>query len=369
MRIAILTLPLHANYGGILQCYALQTVLERMGHKVEVFITPSFAYPTLSILGRIAVWCKRFFETFIIKKYSTFYSWRTNGEIISFYTKIFIQQYIHIRKICNLSLIKEHDYDAIVVGSDQIWRPIFYRPIANAYLKFAKDWKQIKRIAYAASFGTDKWEYTLEETRECAALLKLFDAVSVREASAVQLCKKHFQIEATHLLDPTLLLSKDDYLSFDGVKHTPKHQGELFCYFLDETRDKQQWAEILCNRNGWKNFQASNSHIYENIYEKRIQKPLELWLAGFRDAKFVLTDSFHGCVFSILFNKPFVAIGNAERGMSRFYSLLTLFQLEDRLLLSGQIDDIVDRPIHWERVNRILDEERKKAFLFLKILC
>ena len=93
--------------------------------------------------------------------------------------------------------------------------------LANAYLAFAKDWKQIKRIAYAASFGTDKWEYTLEETRECAALLKLFDAVSVREASAVQLCKNYFQIKAVHLLDPTLLLSKEDYLSLDGVKNTP----------------------------------------------------------------------------------------------------------------------------------------------------
>ena len=369
MRIAILTLPLHANYGGILQCYALQTVLERMGHKVEVLITPSFAYPALSICAGIAVWSKRFFETFIIRKYSTFYGWRTNGEIISFHTKIFVQQYIHIRKICDLSILKEQNYEAIVVGSDQIWRPIFYRPIANAYLAFAKDWKQIKRIAYAASFGTDKWEYTLEETRECAALLKLFDAVSVREASAVQLCKNYFQIKAVHLLDPTLLLSKEDYLSLDGVKNTPKHQGELFCYFLDETREKRQWAEILCSKNGWKYFQANNPHIGEYVYENRVQQPLEPWLAGFRDAKFVLTDSFHGCAFSILFNKPFVVIGNQERGMSRFNSLLTLFQLEDRLLLSERIDSIAERPIYWERVNQILNRERNNAFLFLKTLC
>ena len=162
-------------------------------------------------------------------------------------------------------------------------------------------------------------------------------------------------------------MTKEDYLSLEGVKNTPKHQGELFCYFLDETQEKQQWAKILCSKRGWQSFQANNPHADEDVhFEKRIQLPLEPWLAGFRDAQFVLTDSFHGCVFSILFNKPFIAIGNAGRGMARFRSLLALFQLEDRLLLSEQIETLAERPIQWERVNWILEKEREKAFLFIR---
>lgn len=367
MRIVILTLPSRVNFGGILQCYALQTVLERMGHDVSVLSSPVYSIPQ-RVRGLLFI--KRWVKHYLLHWESEFYKNMTESEIIGQYTLSFINKHIHILEVDKLSDLPERDFDAIVVGSDQIWRPAYYQPISDAFLKFAKDWTHIKRIAYAASFGTDKWEYTLEETRECGALLKRFDAVSVREYSAIGLCKEHFNVQAIQLLDPTLLLSKNDYLSIDGVENAPKHQGELFCYILDETQEKQQWINFLCNKKGWHPFRANNPHVDKAIhFEKRIQQPLESWLAGFRDAKFVVTDSFHGCVFSILFNKPFVAIGNAERGMSRFNSLLALFQLEDRLLLSEPIDAIADRPIHWERVNRILDEERKKAFLFLKILC
>lgn len=361
MRIAILTLPLHINFGGILQCYALQTVLELMGHEVSVLST------AVTKRTRLQLFIKRWIKHYLLQWESKFYEGRTETEIVCQHTLPFIRQYIHRLDVKDYSSLQEQDFDAIVVGSDQIWRPTYYQPIANGYLKFAKDWTHIKRVAYAASFGTDEWEYTPEETQECAALLKQFNAVSVRESSAVQLCKEHFQVKAVHLLDPTLLLSKEDYLSLEGVKNTPKHQGELFCYFLDETQEKRQWAKILCSKRGWQSFQANNPLADEDVYfEKRIQLPLEPWLAGFRDAQFVLTDSFHGCVFSILFNKPFIAIGNAGRGMTRFRSLLALFQLEDRLLLSGQIETLAERPIQWEQVNRILEEEREKAFLFIR---
>lgn len=363
MRIAILTLPLHHNFGGILQCYALQTVLERMGHNVSLITCSNSKKFQLQLL------IKRWIKHYLLKRESEFYGGKTETEIIGQYTLPFIRQYIHRLNVNDFSCLQEYDFDAIVVGSDQIWRPDYFQPIANAYLKFAKDWIHIKRIVYAASFGTDAWEYTWEETQECAALLKQFDAVSVREASAVQLCKEHFQTKAVHLLDPTLLLSKEDYLLLEGVKNAPKHQGELFCYFLDETQEKHQWSKILSDKKAWKTFYANNPNVDKDVhFEKRIQLPVECWIAGFRDAKFVLTDSFHGCVFSILFNKPFIAIGNPERGMARFRSLLTLFQLEDRLLLSEPIETLVDRPIQWERVNRILERERQKAFSFLNVL-
>lgn len=329
MRIAILTLPLHTNYGGILQAYALQTVLERMGHEVVVIDTPNVK-PMPSCLTL----CKRLVKKALGQKVGVFAEryHNTTYPVISQYTQPFIDKYIH-RKIVNSSEeIQESDFDAIIVGSDQIWRPRYYKNIENAYLEFAKHWN-IKRIAYAASFGTDKWEYTLGQTEKCRNLVKIFDAVSVREASGVRLCKEHFGVEARHVLDPTMLLDKEDYIRLIEVAGTPKSKGALLNYILDETPEKHELIEWVAKENGLVPFRV-NSRVEDHTVplEERIQPPVEQWLRGFYDAEFVITDSFHACVFSILFNKPFVVIGNKERGMARFESLLSIFGLENRLI-------------------------------------
>lgn len=297
MRIAILTLPLHVNFGGILQCYALQTVLERMGHEVSVLNTD---FVNVDYKTRIGLFIKRLVKTCIGKE-SKFYGWKTEREITQKYTQVFIRKHIHLLNVQDLSLLKEDDFDAIVVGSDQIWRPMYYQPIANAYLKFAKDWTSIKRIAYATSFGTDKWEYTHEETQECASLVKLFDAVSVRENTAVDLCRKYLEVEAVQVLDPTLLLSKEDYLKLIDQSKLKKNEG-VFAYFLDVTSSKMDLANRIAKERGLKLYQFNNPNVdcLSLHFEKRIQQPIEEWIAGFRDASFVVTDSFHGCVFSII---------------------------------------------------------------------
>ncbi len=107
--------------------------------------------------------------------------------------------------------------------------------------------------------------------------------------------------------------------------------------------------------------------LYGNINDFVFPNPAA-WLRGFQDAKFVVTDSFHGTVFSILHNIPFIAIGNVDRGLSRFQSLLKMFALEDRLITdinSVNIDNFVSREIEWGRVNERLESERGKAMEFL----
>ena len=110
---------------------------------------------------------------------------------------------------------------------------------------------------------------------------------------------------------------------------------------------------------------------YENCgkqIEKCIYPPVEQWIKGFMDAHFVVTDSFHGCVFSILFNKPFIAISNSGRGKSRFLSLLSIFGLEERLIDNPGdcVPELIGSVINWESVNSILEEKRKESFHFLK---
>lgn len=331
MRIGILTLPLHTNYGGILQAYALQTVLERMGHEVVVIDTPNVKYaPSLFTLS------KRIIKRFLGYRVGVFSERKHNRTypIISQHTQPFIDKYIHRKVVHSPKELQESEFDAIVVGSDQIWRPKYYGKIEDAYLAFAKGWK-IKRVAYAASFGTDEWEYTLEQTKSCGELLKKFDAVSVREASGMGLCKEHFGVDAKHVLDPTMLLDKEDYIRLIEAAGTPKSKGTLLNYILDETPEKRALIEQIAKDKGLVPFRV-NSRVedYTAPLAERIQPPVEEWLRGFYDAEFVVTDSFHACVFSILFGKPFVVVGNKERGMARFESLLKMSGLEDRLVSS-----------------------------------
>lgn len=335
MRIGILTLPLNTNYGGILQAYALQTVLERMGHEVHVIEKKR---RPLSIPIQKMPFCygKRIVKNIIGRKFPIFYEQKYNREqpIIRQNTDKFIKKYIHIAEYDDFSDIKESEYDAIVVGSDQVWRPKYFglNQIENAYLKFAEGWN-IKRIAYAASFGTDEWEYNSKQTSECGRLLRMFDSVSVREDSGVDLCKRYFGVEAQHVLDPTMLLDREDYIKLFEAADTPKSKGNLLCYILDENEEKTALVKRIADEKGLIpfNVKSISDDINSPLYE-RIQPPLEQWLRGFYDADFVITDSFHACVFSIIFNKPFIVYGNINRGLSRFISLLNMFGLTERIV-------------------------------------
>lgn len=367
MRIGILTLPLHTNYGGILQAYALQTVLERMGHEVHV-IEKKRHLLSMPIQKMPFCYGKRIVKNIIGRKCPIFYEQKYNREqpIIRQNTDKFIKKYIHIAEYDDFSDIKESEYDAIVVGSDQVWRPKYFglNQIENAYLKFAEGWN-IKRIAYAASFGTDEWEYNSKQTSECGRLLRMFDSVSVREDSGVDLCKRYFGVDAQHVLDPTMLLGKEDYIKLFTDANTPKSKGNLLCYILDETEEKKALIKRVADEKGLIPFNVkSQSDDINSPVSERIQPPLEQWLRGFYDAEFVVTDSFHACVFSILFNKPFIVYGNKARGMSRFMSLLNALGLHDRFLANLKENILLD-DINWNNVKRPFYKERITAGNFL----
>lgn len=176
-------------------------------------------------------------------------------------------------------------------------------------------------------------------------LLKKFDAVSVRESNGVELCKKHFDIDAIQVLDPTMLISNEEYCNIFREANTPKSKGTLLNYVLDENEEICNLIKELSIKMKLLPFALNN--LFENDdtkpLEMRIKSSVETWLRGFYDAEFVITDSFHACVFSILFKKQFVVIGNRKRGMARFESLLNMFGLEDRLV-SADVN-VIDLPI------------------------
>lgn len=367
MKIGILTLPLHTNYGGILQAYALQTILKCMGH--DVCLIEKQMFPLHVPLWKTPLlYGKRICRNILGHYYfPVFYEQKMNREspTIRQFTDKFINKYIKRKIYKKYSDINKNDFDAIIVGSDQIWRPLYFPNIETAYLDFAKEW-DIKRIAYATSFGTDFWEYSLRQTKKCRYLLQKFDAISLREKSGVDLCSKYFHLEATHVLDPTMLLESDDYIKLFKTENVPQSQGTLFNYILDETPEKISLIEKIAKDKGLIPFRVnSNVETYNTPLHNRIQPPVEQWLRGFYDAKFVVTDSFHACVFSILFNKQFLVIGNEARGMSRFKSLLSLFKLEDRLI-DNTSSIKISTEIAWENVMDLLNLKRNESRKFLE---
>ncbi len=330
MKIGVLTLPLNTNYGGILQAYALQTILERMGHEACI-ISIKNIFPA-TIIGRLREYFLSPIKQWILRNIipADF----VNDK--SYYTSIFIRKYVNTTYYHSFSEIKPNEYDAIIVGSDQIWREKYVcgshkRPIESSFLDFAESWN-IKRLSYAASFGTDSWEYSEEQTNNCRRLIHKFDAVSVRESSGIALCEKHLGIDSVQVLDPTLLLTKEDYC--DLVKKcSPKASRCLMTYILDPDTGKERIIELLVKALGLKIFRANEEGVDSPAFQGKMkQPPVENWICGFRDADFVVTDSFHACVFSLIFNKPFVVIPNYVRGASRFESLLSLFGQSFRLV-------------------------------------
>jgi hypothetical protein len=374
MKIGIITLPFNSNYGGLLQAFALQTVLKQMGHEVWSVnrrnrIMP-FKFKVLSSTNRLI-------KSVISGKMGVIRSWATAKEelVIDQHTNRFLSENIQttdfLKSESDFEKLSRYKFDAYVVGSDQVWRPKYSPRLANHFLGFIDGTVNPKRISYAASFGVDNWEFTPEQTDECRKLLAKFNAVSVREDSAVKLCKQNFGIDATQVLDPTLLVSKEEYIRLVEKDKIPGCNGSLLTYVLDKSPDKQEFIKKIILETGLTEVSIMPKSLFRDAGRKKINDciypPVTAWLRGFMDAEYVVTDSFHGMAFAIIFNKPFLALGNTKRGMTRFSSLVKLFGLEDRIILSADshLTEKLYSPIDFHHVNEILKTKQLEAYKFL----
>lgn len=372
MRIAIVTLPLHTNYGGILQAYALKTSLESMGHQVTV-LDREVKMPLPALWKAPFVYAKRAAQRIVKGTAGPVVfrelRFRRDFPIISANTQKFVDELISPRLIKRYKDIREGEYDAFVVGSDQVWRPRYFGRIEDAFLAFAKDW-DVKRVAYAASFGTDQLEYEYMQVQECASLLEKFNGVSVREDIGVQMCREWFDCEkAEQVLDPVMLLDSTVYKDIASAVTEHPAKGKLAAYILDPSKEKTSVLDFMLRVSGLQHYDLStHTEDMSRSVSERVVPPLEQWLAGFADAEYVVTDSFHGCVLSILFHKPFVAVGNSRRGMARLQSLLSQFDMDMRLVHGIDPEDdgefFLSSP-DWDAADAILDKERDKSRRFL----
>lgn len=366
MKVAILTQPLGHNYGGLLQAYALQTYLKKLGCEVESLDRRAESTGRIPLkshvlnlarlmLGRIKSLPTESRQAWVLSELAAFRDRR-----LTMSPRIVSEQEVR-------DYYRERNFDVFVVGSDQVWRPRYSPSILNFYLDFLDDIKSpAKRITYASSFGVDDWEYSSELTEKCKGLAQKFDAISVRESSAVELCREKFDVSAQWVVDPTLLLEAADYESLIAECGENAHAGCVLSYVLDPAPEKRSIADSVGRAVGVKVFSIKPEYSVTQVRAKDIAKcrflSVEGWLQAFYDARFVVTDSFHGTVFAILFNKPFIAVGNSARGKARFESLLSQFGLIKRLVDSKSevTSELIHEEIDWSVVNvkrRALSEE------------
>ncbi len=351
MKIGILTLPLRCNYGGILQAYALQEFLSRDGHEVTVLNRQRNA--TDENLG------SRLFNF-------------VSQELMHHNLQRFIHTHIH-----QTSAIRSEEairkaasgLDAVIVGSDQVWRlDYIYKVERNYFLDFVTP--PCRRIAYAASFGIDHWDAPSTLTHDVADCLNGFTAISVREQDGVRLCQEAFGVKALQMSDPTLLFGHTFY---EGLIEKPHKTTAptLFYYLLG---NKHQWLPLIDGL-------AERLQLTPRTINADFELPIgkfnfthyptpDRWVEGIRQASFIVTDSFHGTVFALLFGKPFVVLENQSGGISRIHSLLSHYGLTDRLVSADVLKNLsAERLLHgisYSQINPTLEADRSAAVDFLR---
>ncbi|WP_448811704.1 polysaccharide pyruvyl transferase family protein [Agromyces bauzanensis] len=376
-RVLIKTLPLHSNYGGILQAYALQRIVRDLGFRAVT--DTSEPLPLQRRLRRLWGFRRRVRMSLPAR---ADWGWRAAREVTAS-QRAFIARHITSGSFVERAYTRRgrirlaRRFRTFVVGSDQVWRAA-YADIPAQFLDVidSVDGDQPRRISFAASFGLDDIaEYSDRDRVRATELIQRFDAVSVRETSGVHICRDQFGVHAERHVDPTMLLTADHYrglASRSGAAQSPA-AGRMLVYRLDPSDHLQRVERELSERLGVPPLELLPSGPPPSYREYALNPAgyetpsIEHWLACFASADFVVTDSFHGCVFSILFNRPFVVYANARRGASRFDTLLGIFGLEHHVVSSssGAFDDRVFTP-DWTTVNRLLDTERARALSYLE---
>ena len=371
MKIGILTHPIETNYGGILQAFALQKTLRDMGHDV-LTIDRHHARSYPSFLRHALGYLKRLKQYYIDKRNDVSVCWDAymadaDYKTISQYTRQYAKKNIRFTRWAYTSELakidEEYTFDAYIVGSDQVWLPYY---ALDSFLAFVKR-PHVVKIFYAASAGKLSWADDEAIAQACKELVKDFKAVSVREEALVNLAKERLGVDATHVLDPTLLLTPAEYMSTVAIS---PEKNVLFTYILDETSEKRKIVEAILADTKLKQVVGNVERAYVKCPDIDLQAcvypPLDNWLNGINNANFVITDSFHGTAFAILFNKPFIVVANRKRGIERFTSLLSMFSLEDRIVEAPQEALLrLKQPIDFELVNKTIDQWKVKSLSFL----
>ena len=258
----------------------------------------------------------------------------------------------------SFSEINKNDYDILMVNSDQTWRnqrnKFFYD---IAFLNFSKNWNNPKFV-YGASLGIDFWQYSKAEDDIAKSLIKHFNGISVREKGSIRLIESHLGFKPIFVLDPTFLIDKKYYLNL--IKNFKIENvidnNYIFIYTLTYSKGIKNLMKIITKKHRYK--------IY--LIDINVVNQIQKFIYGIYKCKAVITDSFHGTIFSILFNKPFISFVSNSRGKERFNNLKEIFNLHNRIINDNSYPDInlLEKPLDINK--NILNSLKKKSIRFLK---
>ena len=251
--------------------------------------------------------------------------------------------------------IKENEYDYLMVNSDQTWRRFDKNFYDYGFLRFAQNWT-IPKFIYGASLGYSKWYFTEKDTIFMKNLLQNFTGVSVREKGSINLVNKHLQIKPLFVLDPTLLIDKKYYLNLINNYKKKSNQNYLFVYLLFKESNTLKFIKY-----------ASQKLLYKIFRVKMEEKDaIKKFIYGIVNCKAVITNSYHGTIFSIIFNKPFVSFIFKNSPKERMISLKNAFNIQNRIFEYNIFPDvnILKTPlnINFTLINLL----KKQSIKFLK---
>lgn len=316
------------NYGAMLTAYAMQEMIKGFGFIPKILNTGEKVQ----------------------------YSWYQNSHLEDFAKKYLnITNPLSYKQCQNLSKYIK----GVIIGSDQVLRLGLIRGFFNKYLaNFASPENQ--KIAFAASFGFDKKEYLKQKikTDELNAIkkaLKSFDYLSCREVQGLEIYKDLFNLDADVLLDPVFLINKQKYVDIAN-NSTLNFGGKIFSYILREEKYKKAYDYLS---------EKFDTDVIEiDIYKNHTHD----WLNGIINSKFIITDSFHCVCFAIIFNKPFICIDSKMGGSSRLGSLVSLFQISNRIISNVEqvykLENI--EKISYTSANSILQKEVNRCLLIVE---
>lgn len=348
-KISLVTYHCSPNVGAVMQTYALCRFLKEQGFQVEIVDIRNFEpnLKTISVGSPLAVR--------LVK--SVVYPQRMKKLFKQFYPPL-TQHYLSMEELKQNPPISDY----YIVGSDQVWNPSICRSKALAYfLDFGP--ADAKRLSYASSFGLDHWEEgdyaTTEKVQKC---FDGFKAISVREMEGAKILEETFNKKATTVLDPTLL--HNEYPEITGKV---KQRKEIVCYKLNKTEDFWRYTPAVGAKIGLPVLLLNHNYPKKG-FKYHFNPSVSQWVRRMAGASFILTDSFHGVAFSIIYRKPFAAILNHNGKDSRLISLLKLLHLENRMFNNVEEMTKDDRwlsPIDYQEVDKYLSAMKEQSVNYL----
>lgn len=373
-EIGIITILKTNNYGAELQAYATQAILNKLGYKAEIidylfYKNPGHKKTKASKPSFNHGLKKRLAETLypVIAKFKAgsnkSNSKKRDERFDSFHTDNTAMSATY-RTMDELYASKK-EYDVYMVGSDQVWNPGVYSSLLPYMLTFAPEGK--KKVAYASSFGVSAIP------QDCQWLYKKylpgFSSIGVREKNAVEMVKELGGKDATWVLDPTLLLNKEDWSKVASNIYADK-KNYILLYELTPCPYILELAKYFRKKKGLDIVRICKNAAIEDkdsSIENIIDAGPAEFVRLFANAGMVITNSFHGTAFSINFGKEFYTITPTRKhNNSRQRSILELFKLQDRLIAENTpIENFSMGAVDYAAVSQILEDERKKSIDFI----